>query len=173
MCYQCDCIDCVFYVHDCSLIPQLTTDLERRLTAYDALLAENLVLKRQVQASQDERSVLTYILIILSILVYELALPWIAAKLTARFANGPLATVIAVFVMFSPRGIVRLLGIAALTVYDIVNSRNQRRRSYTVISSLPVSHLPSDLETMPLTQASGLPRCGSESSFHSIKSDTL
>lgn len=176
MCYQCDCVSCAFYVHDCSLVSRLTSDLQAKLTTYDDLLAENISLRNRLLASEHHYSILTIFFILLSFVVYELVLPWIVDKIVTRYAGERWASVMALCVAFSPLGILRLLGMLIMLIYDIVKTRNQRRH-YTSLFPTPATRVAmaqsEDLETMPLTQALALRRCESDSSFHSTKSSSM
>lgn len=176
MCYQCDCVSCPFFVHDCSLVTQLTNDLQAKLTSYDKLLAENALLRAQLQLSNQHYSILTIFFVLLAFVVYEIVLPWIVDKLITRYAGERWASVMALCVAFSPLGIIRLLGMLLALIYDIVKTRNQRRH-YTSLFPTPATRLAmaqsDDLETMPLTQAAALRRCESVDSFVSIKSSSL
>lgn len=176
MCYQCDCVSCAFYVHDCSLVKQLTDDLQRKLAHYDQLLQENIDLQIQLASANQHYSILTIFFVFVSLIVYELVLPWIIDKLVTRYAGERWASVMAMCVAFSPLGVIRLLGMLLALAYDTVRSRNQRRH-YTSLLPTPRSTLtvvPSgDSETWPLTQAMALRHSGSQTSFHSIKSDSL
>lgn len=174
--YQCDCLNCPFYVHDCSLVTQLTADLQRKLASFDQLVEENHALRAQLQLANQHYSILTIIFVFLSLIVYELVLPWIADKLATRYAGERWASVMAMCVAFSPLGILRLLGLVLMLVYDTVRLRNQRRH-YTSLFPTYSSRLPvaqsNDFETWPLTQPMALRHSGSNASFHSIKSDVL